>query len=146
MPLPVLIAIVAVGIVVVVLVVHLTGGSHTAEFDSEEAALERFMIDYPEAQVRKCILSKDRHDAVLELDDGQVGLVHAFGAHFLTRLVRRGEMTARAGATEESAVDLATGDATWPRARMHFADGATARTVVALFGKKVDNTDNKRAA
>ncbi|QKV17761.1 hypothetical protein [Oricola thermophila] len=143
---PVLIAIVAVGIVVVVLVVHLTGGSHTAKIANEDAAVERFLIDYPDVEVRQCFLSWDRRDAVLELEDGQVGLVHAVGVNFLTRLVKRGEMTARAGVSDESAVDLETGDVAWPRARMHFADSAMARTVVALFDKKVDTTDNKRAA
>lgn len=146
MPLPVLIAVVSVGIGLVVLVVHLTGGSRIAEIANEDAALERFRIDFPEAEVTRCIISRDRRDAVLELADGHVGLVHAVGSKFLTRFVNRGEMAASASAVEEGIVDLNTGDITWPRAHMHFADNETAQTVADMFASTLDKTANKRAA
>lgn len=146
MPLPVLIAVVVVGIALVVLVVHLTGGSRVAEITSEGAALERFLIDYPEAVATRCIISGDRRDAVLELADGHVGLVHAIGSNYLTRFVNRGEMAAVPSAAEEGVVDLITGDITWPRAHMHFADADTARTVADMFVSTLDDTANKRAA
>lgn len=146
MPLPVLIAVVSVGIGLVVLVVHLTGGSRIAEIANENAALERFRIDFPEVEVTRCIISRDRRDAVLCLTDGHVGLVHAVGSKFLTRFVNRGEMAASASAAEEGVVDLNTGDITWPRAHMHFADNETAQTVADMFASTLDKTANKRAA
>ncbi|GAB4351179.1 MAG: hypothetical protein Kow0026_08070 [Oricola sp.] len=146
MPLPVLVAVVAVGIALVVLVVHLTGGSRVAEIAGEDMARERFLVDYPEAGIVRCILSSDRRDAVLELVDGHVGLVHAVGSNYLTRFVGRGEMAAEPSAMEEGAVDLDTGDITWPRARLHFADGETARTVAGMFAAALDENANKRAA
>lgn len=146
MPLPVLAAIVVGGIALVVLVVHLTGGSRVAEIASDDAALERFLVDYPEVSATRCILSIDRRDAVLELADGHVGLVHAIGRNYLTRFVNRGEMAAVPNAKEEAVVDLNTGDITWPRAHMHFADYDTARTVADMFASTLDEKANKRAS
>lgn len=146
MPLPVLVAVVAGGVTLVVLMVHLTGGSRIAEIAGEEAALHRFLIDYPEAEVGRCIVSSDCRDAVLELSDGHVGLVHAVGSNYLTRFVNRGEMAALPSAKEAGVVDLVTGDITWPRAHMHFADSETARTVAGMFASTLDETANKRAA
>ncbi len=146
MPLTVLVAVVAGGIALVVLAVHLSGGSRVAEIADTDAALDRFMIDYPEVDVLRCILSSDRRDAVLELADGHVGLVHAVGSKYLTRFVNRGEMAAVASAAEDGGVDLNTGDITWPRAHMRFADSETARTVADMFASTLDNVANKRAA
>lgn len=145
MPLTVLVAVVTGGVALIVLLVHLTGGSKGAEIESEETAFARFAIDYPEAKPVRCIVSSDRRDAVLELADGHVGLVHAIGSKYLTRLVNRGEMAARPGA-DSAGVDLSTGDITWPRAKMHFADSATARTVAGMFASELDNSANQRAA
>mgnify|MGYP000256506634 CR=1 FL=1 len=83
---------------------------------------------------------------VLELDDGHVGLVHAIGSNYLTRFVNRGEMAAMPSETEEGVVDLITGDITWPRAHMHFADIDTAGIVAGMFASTLDETANKRAA
>ena len=146
LPLPVLVAIVTVGIALIVLVVHLTGGSRPALIDGEEMAGTRFSVDYPEAVVQRCIVSSDRRDAVLELADGHVGLVHAIGSKYLTRLVNRGEMAASANRTEPGVVDLDTGDITWPRARLHFADDQLAETVAGMFASSVDRPANERAA
>jgi hypothetical protein len=140
------VAVVAVGIALVVLAVHLSGGSRVAEIADADAALDRFRIDYPEVEALRCILSSDRRDAVLELADGHVGLVHAIGSKYLTRFVTRGEMAAVASATEDGGVDLNTGDITWPRAHMRFADSETARMVADMFASTLDDFANKRAA
>ena len=146
MPLTVLVAVVAVGIALVVLAVHLSGGSRVAEIANANAALDRFLIDFPEAEALRCILSIDRRDAVLELADGHVGLVHAIGSKYLTRFVNRGEMAAMPSATEAGGVDLDTGDITWPRAHMRFADAETAKTVAGMFASTLDTAASKRAA
>jgi hypothetical protein len=146
LPLPVLVAVVTCGIALIVLVVHLTGGSRPAELGSEQDALERFAIDYPEVAISRCILSTDRRDAVLETDDGHVGLVHAIGSKYLTRFVNRGEIAASPSAVKAGAVDLDTGDITWPRAELHFDDDETAKIVAGLFSSTLDRSANQRAA
>lgn len=144
MPLPVLVAMVVVGVSLVVLLVHLTGGSRLAEIANAEQATARFLIDYPEAAVERGIVSADRRDAVLELGDGHVGLVHVVGSNFLTRFVSRGEMAARASG--QGAVDLLTHDLTWPRAHMTFSDDETARDVAGLFASELGPRAQQRAA
>lgn len=146
MPLSLLVSVVVGGIALVVLMVHLTGGSRVTGIESAEQATGRFLVDYPEAVVSRTILSADRRDAVLELTDGHVGLVHAIGSKYLTRFVNRGEMAATSSRKEDGVVDLDTGDITWPRAHMHFADNETAETVAGLFASTVVQTANQRAA
>ncbi len=146
MPLPVLVAIVAGGIALVVLMVHLTGGSRVAAIESEMQARDRFAIDYPEAETARCILSADRRDAVLELADGHVGLVHAMGSNYLTRFVSRGEMAAQVSDAGAGVVNLLTRDLTWPRAHMTFEDNDTAREVAGLFASELAGPAQDRAA
>lgn len=146
MPLPVLVAVVAVGIALVVLLVHLTGGSRVAVIEGEEQARDRFATDYPETATARCILSADRRDAVLELADGHVGLVHAIGSNYLTRFVSRGEMVAQVSEAETGVVNLLTHDLTWPRAQMTFEDNETAREVAGLFASELAGPAQERAA
>jgi len=146
LPLPMLVAIVAGGIALVVLLVHLTGGSQLAAIEGEGQARDRFAIDYPEAEVARCFLSADRRDAVLELADSHVGLVHAIGSNYLTRFVSRGEMTAEVNVSETGAVNLLTRDMTWPRAHMTFQDNETAREVAGLFAPELAGRAQQRAA
>lgn len=146
MPLPVLVAVVAGGIALVVLLVHLTGGSRMAVIEGEEQARDRFAIDYPEAETTRCILSADRRDAVLELADGHVGLVHAIGSNYLTRFVTRGEMAAHVGDADTGVVNLLTHDLTWPRAHMTFEDNDMAREVAGLFASELTGPAQEQAA
>jgi hypothetical protein len=146
LPLPVLVAVVAGGIALVVLLVHLTGGSRMAVIEGEEQARDRFAVDYPEAETTRCILSADCRDAVLQLADGHVGLVHAIGSNYLTRLVTCGEMAAHVGEAETGVVDLLTHDLTWPRAQMTFEDNKTAREVAGLFASELAGPAQEKAA
>ena len=142
MPLPILVAVVGIGIAAIIIAVHLMGGTVVAEFTSLDEAIDRFRIDYPEAKVAACHISKKRRDAVLELADGHVGLVHAIGSKYLTRLIRGGQMAARATGT--GTVEIDTHDITWPRARMEFEDQETARNVAELIGS-AGNAEEMRA-
>ena len=143
MSLPILVAVVGIGIAAIVIAVHLMGGTVVAEFTSPDEAIVRFRIDYPEANVAACHISRNRRDAVLELADGHVGLVHAIGSKYLTRSIRGGEMATRA--TGKGTVEIDTHDITWPRARMEFEDQETARKVAELIGSS-GNTAETRAA
>ncbi|WP_370320696.1 hypothetical protein [Oricola sp.] len=146
MPLPVLVAVVAGGIALVVLLVHVTGGSRMALIEGEEQARVRFAIDYPEAETSRCFLSADRRIAILELADGHVGLVQAIGSNYLTRFVTRGEMAARVGNAGTGVVTLLTHDLTWPRAHMIFEDNETAREVAGLFSSELTGPAQEQAA
>lgn len=133
MTLPVLVAVVAIGVSLIVLTVHLTGGTRNAELASAEQAIERYLVDYPEDNPVECRLSADRRDAVIDLGDGAVGLVHAVGSHYLTRHVAQGEVRARVDEREPERIRLVTGDFTWPRAVLAFGDAETARAVATMF-------------
>ena len=135
MSLTVLVLVVVAGIATIILAVHLTGGSRTNEFTVPQTAKERFAVDFPEAEILTCHLTADHHDAVLELKDGHVGLVHAIGSMALTRFVAAGEMQARVNEADPSAMDLKTGDLTWPRAHFAFDDPDEAARVASLFAR-----------
>ncbi|TCD12358.1 hypothetical protein [Oricola cellulosilytica] len=130
MSLPVLVAVVAIGIAVIVLSVHLSGGSAAVKFATAAEAISRFKIDFPEAVVHEGHVSSDGRDVVLELADGHIGLVHVLGSKQLTRLVTCGEMVATA---DGRIVELMTRDFTLPRVRLAFEDARTAGTVAGLF-------------
>ncbi|WP_421849160.1 hypothetical protein [Oricola sp.] len=134
MSLPVLVLVVVAGITLIILAVHLSGGTKTSEFDAASVAIERFAVDFPETETVKCHLTRDRHDAILELADGHIGLVHAVGSNALTRFVAAGEMSAWQSADNASSVEIRTGDLTWPRAQFHFDDAGEAAVVSGLFG------------
>jgi ferric-dicitrate binding protein FerR (iron transport regulator) len=143
--LPVLVVVVAIGIAMVVLAVHLTGGSVPAEFGDADQAAKRFAVDFPEAEVRRAFVSRDRRDVVLELADGHVGLVHAIGKMALTRFVAAGEMAAHVSGDDPRKVDLDTGDFTWPRAHFEFEDRETASEVAGLFADRTAETKRQAA-
>lgn len=132
MSLPVLVAIVAIGIAIVVLAIHLTGGSKVALFDSETLAKARFAQDFPDEQAVAVHTTTDRRSAFLELGHGRVGLVHSIGARFLTRLLMPADIVSlrRAG---DAAVLLRTGDITFAGGRFEFADRAAADRVAAIL-------------
>ncbi len=146
MPLSVLVTVVICGIALVVLTVHLTGGSRVAHIESDKKAVDRFTKDYPEAEPVRCIISVNRRDAVVELADGHVGLVHAIGSHFLTRFVASDEISARLHQSRKCTVDLLIHDLTWPRAQMTFGDDETAQYVANLFSFEPIGQKRRRAA
>jgi hypothetical protein len=132
MSLPVLVAIVAIGIAVIVLAIHLTGGSKVALIESQPHARTRFAEDFPDERIVAIHVTGDRRSAWLELDRGRVGLVHSIGARFLTRLFRPADIVSlrRAG---ETGLLLRTGDITFAGGRFDFADAATAGRIASLL-------------
>lgn len=148
MTLPVLVAVVVAGVSLIVLAVHLSGGTRSATLASEDEATNRFLIDYPDARIARCDLSADGGIAVLALEDGTIGLVHPVGSHYLTRHVSPGGFSARIDEANPTSVRLKTGDLTWPRAILNFEDAATAKRVAALFDAPDPhkNTVTERAA
>jgi hypothetical protein len=132
MSLPVLVAVVAVGIAAIVLAIHLTGGSAIALIGSESIARARFAEDFPDEQIAAVHVTADRRSAWLELGQGRVGLVHSIGARFLTRLLGPADIVSvrRIG---ETGLLLRTGDITFSRGRFDFADASTAGQIASLL-------------
>lgn len=86
MPLPVLGALVVLGIGGLVLLVHLFGWSKRPQYADDREAAEALLTDYPHASVRAVFLADDRRAALFVLADG-VGFAAPFGEGRLTRVI-----------------------------------------------------------
>lgn len=128
MSLPILVAMVAVGISLTVLAVHLTGGSRPASIEDAAHARRIFALDHPEARIGAVRLTADGRSAFLGLDDGGTGIVHVFGDCFLTRIVRPADMMFVASG-DPAALTLAFRDFTWRGGTFAFADRSVADDV-----------------
>lgn len=129
--LPVLVVMVVVGISMAVAAVHFTGGSRTTRLADAAQALDRFGEDFPDLKSGTVRLTESGDTAFIELADGHIGIVHAIGDRFLTRIVTRAEIEL---ATLDGAVlTLRLKDFTWRRGRFAFADAAAAKAVFAVL-------------
>jgi len=140
--LAVLAALVAVGVGLIVAAIHFTGGSRSASVASADAARERFAIDYPRERSTTVEITADRRSAFLALAGGRVGLVHAVGAKFLTRLLGPGDVDAVEIRDDRTLIVCFT-DFTFPRARCTFESADAAAVVARGLGGL---TSGRRAA
>lgn len=132
MSLPILVAMVVVGISAVVAAVHLSGGSARARLSGADQALQRFAADFPEVPGRAVLLTEDNRTAFLLLDNGSVGIVHGIGDRFLTRIVTSADVVA-VTVGDAGTVSLSLRDFTWRGGDFRFADNAAAETIMAAF-------------
>lgn len=133
MSLPVLVALVVVGIALSVLAVHFTGGSRIATLAGADQALSRLADDFPDEKVATVRLTADARTAFLDLGQGRCGIVHSVGDCFLTRIVTPHDIRAL-NLDEAGALSLKLADFTWRGGRFAFADSADARAVAAALG------------
>ena len=140
MSLPVLVALVVIGIALSVAAVHFTGGTTTATLADAEQALGRFAEDFPDEKPRSVWLTADRHSAFIELGPQRCAIVQSIGDCFLTRIVTPHDI--RALASEGNVVSFKLSDFTWKGGRFAFADEAGARAVAATL----QNHDQMRKA
>jgi hypothetical protein len=133
MSLPVLVALVVVGIALSVLAVHFTGGSRIATLAGADQALSRFADDFPDERAEAVRLTTDGRTAFLDLGHGRSGIVHSVGDCFLTRIVTPHDIRAL-DLDETGAISLSLADFTWKGGRFAFADKADARAVAAALG------------
>lgn len=131
MSLPILVAMVVIGITVAVAAVHLTGGSLRASFSGPQQARQRFAIDFPDHAVTAVYLTEDRRTAFLEVSGDRLGVVHGLGDKFLTRLLMPGDAV-RASSPEPTTVAVQFNDFTWKGGTFRFVDADTAGAVLAL--------------
>lgn len=132
MSLPLLATLVVVGISLIVLAIHLTGGTRSAGLADETDALARFGRDFPSIATAAVHMTREGSDAFIELADGRVGLVHGFGDRFLTRVLAPADI-ASCRRRSEAGLLLRLKDFTYGGGAFEFADGAVADRVAALL-------------
>jgi hypothetical protein len=132
MSLPVLVALVTVGIALSVLAVHFTGGSKIETLAGADQALSRFADDFADERAAAVRLTADGRTAFLDLGQGRCGIVHSVGDCFLTRIVTPHDILTL-DTDEDSTISLKLADFTWKGGRFAFADKADARAVAAAL-------------
>lgn len=140
MSLPVLVAIVVLGIALSVAAVHFTGGSKTATLAGPNQALLRFAEDFPDEAARAIRLTADAKTAFLELGRGRIGIVHGIGDCFLTRIVTAADVSV-SNSHETNIILMRLKDFTWKGGRFRFANAGDAQAVLqALEARRSDAT------
>jgi len=132
--LPVLVAIVGFGIGLIVLLVHLSGGSQRMPLGTDTEVAERFGIDFPDAEVQRCFESADGYEALLLLADGSLGLVHTVGSKSLTRHYKRDEFATMISVKDEASLAFDAHEMTLPRIVIAFGSREARDVVVAALG------------
>jgi hypothetical protein len=85
LPLSVLVPLVVVGISGVVLLTWWLGWARPAVLSSAEETAREFLRDYEDQTVLSVALASDGLGALMQLEDGDVGLIFSFGDKFVTR-------------------------------------------------------------
>ena len=115
------------GVSLIVYLVHLSGGSRKAVLGSGRAAMNRFTEDFPAITPEKAVLTKSGNAAFLTLPGGSIGLVHAVGDGFLTRILEKSLI--ESVKAEADGLSLRLADFTFPGARYVFADAEAASAI-----------------
>lgn len=129
MSLPILVAIVAIGIALTVAAVHFTGGSRRAAIADAGHARRIFLTDFPDERVSTVTVTTDHVSAFLGLDGGRTGIVQSFGDGFFTRIVGAGDVVS-VQVQHPATVHLRFRDFTWRGGDFRFADKETALAIV----------------
>jgi hypothetical protein len=132
MGLPLLVAIVVVGIAATVIAVHLTGGSRRAAVRGEDHARDIFKAEHPDLLTGTVAVTKDGQSAFLALPGDAIGVVHVLGDGYLTRIFSRKDV-GRAAFAEPATVTIRFRDFTWTGGNFTFADATAAKWVAATL-------------
>jgi hypothetical protein len=132
MGLPLLVAIVVVGITMTVLAVHFTGGSKRAALAGEDHAREIFRAEHPDLLTGTVAVTKDGQSAFLALPGDAIGVVHVLGDGYLTRIFSRKDV-GRAAFAEPATVSIRFRDFTWTGGHFTFADATAAKWLAAAL-------------
>lgn len=117
-------ALVGFGVSLIVLLVHLSGGSRKAVLDSDAAVASRFANDFPLLKAGQIIRTKTGNAGFLLCSDGTTGLVHAVGDTYLTRHLTKAHVKSSSCSGEN--LYLRLDDFTFPAAAYRFADAGQA--------------------
>ena len=132
MSLPILVAIVVVGIALTVAAVHFTGGSKVSTIADAEHARQLFFADHPDARPGRVEMTVDRHSAFLELPGDRIGIIQSFGDGFFTRIVSSGDI-AQIRLREPATLSIRFRDFSWTGGHFTFAAESTARSLHAAL-------------
>jgi hypothetical protein len=141
MSLPVLVAIVAVGIALAVAAVHFTGGSRQASISSKDQALQRFRIDFPAENADAVRLTLDGKAAFISLHGAGTGIVGVIGDKFLTRIVSARDI--KGLKLVGNKVSIRFRDFTWPGGDFVFAEPSDAREVAEALDPSLNSVISK---
>ncbi len=133
--LPILVVMVVVGISMAVAAVHFTGGSRTIRLADVEQALDRFALDFPEIKAGAVQLTENGDTAFIDVTNGDVGIVHAVGDRFLTRIVTPAEIDL--ASLDNKVLTLRLKDFTWRGGRFTFADIGAARAIATKLDPNI---------
>ncbi|MDM7851690.1 hypothetical protein [Pseudochrobactrum kiredjianiae] len=122
--LPVLIGMIAAGIIAGVLAVHFLGGNKQSVLNSDTEVIARFRQDYPESSIGIIYFTRDHRAAFFDLPQQGTGIVHGVGAKFLTRILQTGDIQ-EIRKQDETRLFLRMHDFTWPAATFSFKDKKT---------------------
>lgn len=139
MSLPLLAAIVVLGIAATVIAVHLTGGSRRATLSGLDQALSAFGADFPDLTVGNAVMTADGESAFLSLADGRTGIVQSFGDGFFTRVVSPADI-AEIRLREPAIMSIRFKDFTWTGGHFAFTDPVAAKATAARLGFSVDRS------
>ncbi len=132
MSLPILVAIVAIGISLTVAAVHFTGGSRPALVADADHARQIFLGDFPDERPSAATLTTDGRSAFLALTGGRMGIVQSFGDGFFTRIASPGDV-ASVQLREPATVSIRFRDFTWTGGRFAFAEVRAAEAIVSAL-------------
>ncbi|TPK49643.1 hypothetical protein FJ492_00685 [Mesorhizobium sp. B2-5-4] len=144
MSLPVLVAIVVLGIALSVAAVHFTGGSKEATLAGVDQVLSRFAEDFPDEMAVTVCLTTDAKTAFLDIGRGRIGIVHGIGDCFLTRIVTAAD-AAVSEPDETNTILMRLTDFTWKGGRFRFANTADARALLNALEPR-DTSSAREAA
>ncbi len=133
MSLPLLVALVVVGITLVVVAVHLTGGSKVATIAGDDHARQLLRQDFPDELPGKVAITRDRMSAFLDLPGGRMGIVQSFGDGYFTRIALPKDVAA-VTLRSPGTVSIRFRDFTWTGGHFIFADESAARSIAATLG------------
>ncbi len=120
MPLPVLAGLVVFGVSLVVLLVHLTGGSRKALIDSPQHARAIAAANHGGCELGHAIVSSDGAAALIDADKCGLIAVKSFGARHVSRMFAKG--AARLSEPVPGSVRLAFSDLTFRELRLEGLD------------------------
>jgi len=144
MSLPVLVAIVVLGIALSVAAVHFTGGSRTATLANPDQALHRFTEDFPDEVATTVRLTADDRTAFLDIGQGRIGIVHCIGDCFLTRIVTAADVVV-SNSDEANTIRMRLTDFTWKGGRFRFANAGDAQALLNALDARHSDTAREAA-
>jgi hypothetical protein len=133
MSLPILVALVTVGIALAVLSVHLTGGSKRSSIADADHAARLLLADFPNERPGPALLTVDGQSAFMDLPGGRTGIVQSFGDGYFTRIVTAGDV-ASVRVQDPAVITIRFRDFTWTGGHFRFGERAVAEALAMSLG------------